>query len=211
MSQYVAVQPSTGRIEFKFGAMGTPDPEGYTGPPTGAPPPFPTSQVVWMPWQGQIRMSEAPTPTSEYMWTDAGPTWVEKAPLDIVVERTIDRIDSAADTARMAVIAKQTNTPEYQRAEAQARAFKAAGYPVGAVPRNVAGWVAAKWRDEMSAQQAADDIIATADRWYQLLDDIRDMRLAAKEDVRHAADPAEVAARARLLETDLYTLMAGAE
>lgn len=211
MSQHIAVQPSTGRIEFKYGAMGKPDPEGYTGPLTGAPPPFPTSRVVWMPWQGKIEMSAAPTPTSQYMWTDAGPAWVETAPLDILVERTIDRIDSAADAARMAVIAKQTNTPEYQRAEAQARAFKAAGYPAGDVPRNVAGWAAAKWRDEMTAQQAADDIIVTADRWYQLLDDIRDMRLAAKEDVRHAAAAGEVAARARRLETDLYTLMEGAE
>jgi hypothetical protein len=211
MSQYVAVQTSTGRIEFKLGAMGKPDPEGYTGPLTGAPPPFPTSQVVWMAWQGRLRMSEAPTLTSEYMWTDAGPAWVERAPLDDQVVAAIDRIDSAADAARMAVIAKQTNTPEYQRAEAQARAFKAAGYPAGDVPRNVAGWVAAKWRDEMTAQQAADDIIATADRWYQLLDDIRDMRLAAKEDVRHAANPAEVATRARQLETALYTLMEGSE
>lgn len=211
MSQYIAVQTSTRRIEFKLGAQGRRDPEGYSGPLTGSPPPFPTSEVIWMPWQGQLRMSEAPTPTSEYMWTDAGPVWIESAPLDNLVAVAIDRIDSAADAARMAVIAKQTNTPEYQRAEAQARAFKAAGYPVDDVPRNVAGWVAAKWRDEMTAQQAADDIIATADRWYQLLDDIRDMRLAAKEDVRHAADAVEVATLARRLETDLYTLMEGSE
>jgi len=211
MSQHIAVQPSTRRIEFKYGAMGKPDPEGYTGPLTGPPPPFPTSQVVWMPWQGKIEMSAAPTPTSQYMWTDAGPAWVDMAPLDDQVVAAIDLIDSAADAARMAVIAKQTNTPEYQRAEAQARAFKAAGYPTGDVPRNVAGWVAAKWRDEMTAQQAADDIILTADRWYQLLDDIRDMRLAAKEDVRHAADAVEVATVARRLEADLYTLMVGAE
>jgi len=204
------VQPSTRRIEFKYGAMGVPDPEGYTGPLTGSPP-LPTSEVIWMPWQGQLRMSEAPTPTSEYMWTDAGPVWVERAPLDDLVAAAIDRIDSAADTARMAVIAKQTNTPEYQRAEAQARAFKAAGYPVGEVPRNVAGWAAAKWRDELTAQAAADDIIATADRWYELLDDIRDMRLAAKEDVRHAADAIEVAARVQRFAVDLSNLMEEAE
>lgn len=188
--------------------VGLPD-AGGVGPP--APCPIQNPGCAYYLMDEMPDWSTPPSTTHALKWNGGEPHWVETVPLADVVARAIDQIDSSADAARMAVIAKQTNTPEYQRAEAQARAFKAAGYPAGDVPRNVAGWVAAKWRDEMTAQQAADDIIVTADRWYELLDDIRDMRLAAKEDVRHAADAVEVAARARLLEADLYTLMVGVE
>ncbi len=204
MTQYLGLT-SDNRVDHIAGWIDPPD---MAGPL--APPPADTDEYTYVRWDQPVRLA-ANTSTEVHKWVNGAPIWIETAPLEVVAARAIDQIDSAADAARIAVIAKQTNTPEYQRAEAQARAFKAAGYPVDDVPRNVAGWVAAKWRDEMTAQEAADDIIATADRWYQLLDDIRDMRLAAKEDVRHATDSAEVAALARRLEAGLYTLMVGAE
>ena len=216
MSQHIAVQPSTRRIEFKYGAMGKPDPEGYTGPLTGAPPPFPTSQVVWMPWQGKIEMSAAPTPTSQYMWTDAGPAWVERAPVDILAARAIDTIDAEGDAARMKVIGDPTKVLEYQLAEAQARPYAAAGYPDPA-PECVASWAEAKrWAnggEPWTGQQAADDIITTADRWYAALERIRRLRLDAKERLRAAvvagAVLADVDAIVAQFSTDLSNLMKG--
>jgi hypothetical protein len=203
MTQYVAVEAATMRVRF---GVGRPDPEGYAGALSWRP--FPHDGLIFMPWQGRLPLSDAPTSTAVLEW-HGDPVWVEKAPLADVIARAIDLIDGAADAARMEVIARQTNTPEYQRAEVQARAFKAAGYPEDDVPRNVAGWAGAKYRDGWTAQQAADDIIATADRWYDLLDDIRDLRLMAKEDVRHAADAAETEARVTKFEADLLKLMKG--
>jgi len=195
MGMYLAVEVATNRI-----LRG----EGRT---ENDPQPLPRNGQVYYAWEGKLSFAE-PTPTSVLEW-HGEPVWVETASLADLVLRAIDQIDSAADAARLAVIAKQTNTPEYQRAEAQARAFKAADYPTGDVPRNVAGWAAAKWRNEWTAQQAADDIIATADRWYDLLDDIRDLRLAAKEDARHATGADELTGRAEQFATDLSNLMKG--
>jgi len=215
MSQYVAVQASTRRIEFKYGAVGRPDPEGYAGPLTGWWP-LPKDDVIWMPWQGRLRMSEAPTPTSEYMWTDAGPAWVERAPVTIVAARAIDKVDAEGDAARLKVIGDPTKVLEYQLAEAQARPYAAAGYPDPA-PECVASWADAKrWAnggESWSGQQAADDIITTADRWYSALERIRRLRLDAKERVRAAvaagAALPDVDAIAQQFSTDLSNLMKG--
>jgi len=135
--------------------------------------------------------------------------WRDVQPLVDAVVDAVAAIDTAADVARMEVIARQTNTTEYQRAETQARAFKAAGYPDKDVPSCVASWAKAKRRDGWTARQAADDIIVTADRWYGVLDAIRELRLCAKEDVRHAAGNDDVAARAAQFAADLSNLMKG--
>jgi hypothetical protein len=134
-------------------------------------------------------------------------SWVDMAQLTDTIAQTIGVIDGAAEVARMEVISKQTNMPEYVRAEAQARAFKAAGYPADNVPSSVESWAEAKHRDNWTAQQAADDIIATADAWYGLLDAIRKLRLCAKEDVRHAITNEEALARAAQFDSDLKALM----
>jgi hypothetical protein len=134
--------------------------------------------------------------------------WVETKPLDTSIADAINAIDGAADALRLRVIARQTNTEEYKRSEAQARSFKAAGYPADDVPSCVASWAKAKYRQGWTAQQAADDIIATADRWYGVLDAIRELRLCAKEDVRHAATHDEVRARTDQFDADLQSLMA---
>ena len=135
--------------------------------------------------------------------------WRDVQPLVDAIADAVAAIDSAADVARMEVIARQTNTTEYQRAEGQARAFKAAGYPDDDVPSCVASWAKAKRRDGWTARQAADDIIDTADRWYGVLDAIRELRLCAKEDVRHAAGNDDVAARVAQFAADLSNLMKG--
>jgi hypothetical protein len=201
MTQYAVVEAATGRIVSGWGA---PDPEGHTGDPDWRP--FPHDGLIYMPWQRSLLLGDQPTPTAELLW-QAEPAWV--APLDDLVAAAVDRIDSAGDAARMLVVSKQTNTEEYRRADLQAREHAAAGYPPDDVPSCVASWAKAKHRQAWTSRDAADDIIATADRWYGLLDRIRELRLCAKEDVRHAAGAVEVAALARQFSTDLSTLMKG--
>ena len=182
----------------------------YDGPDEGPPEPHWETQAEGSPvllaapvdWAG-------PTPTSVLYWKDGAQVWIETQPLVDAIADAVATIDTAADVARMEVIARQTNTTEYQRAEVQARAFKAAGYPDDEVPSCVASWAKAKRRDGWTARQAADDIIATADRWYDVLDAIRELRLCAKEDVRHAAGNDDVAARVAQFAADLTNLMKG--
>ena len=152
---------------------------------------------------------EGPLVTSVLYHLEGQLVWKETRPLAEVQAAAIDAIDSAADKVRQEVVSKQTNTEEYKRAETQAREYRAAGYPADPVPSCVASWAAAKRRDGWTGREAADDIIATADRWYALLDGIRALRLAAKEDVRHAVDGDEVAARTQQFQQDLTNLMKG--
>lgn len=91
-------------------------------------------------------------------------------------------IDAAADAARLAVAGDPLRAAEYQIAEAEARAYQAAGY-VGECPRSVKSWAEAK---NWSPKQAADNIIAEAAAWNAALYAIRDARLKAKEGVRNA-------------------------
>lgn len=202
MTQFVAVDDSSNRVLYGIGQPDAPD---LVGPAAQTPPA--QEGIVFHPWQGAIPLSDPPAPDAVLEWQDA-PVWV--ASISEIIAHAIDKIDSAADSARLEVISRQTNTEEYKRAEQQARAFSAAGYPSGSVPSCVASWAKAKYRDGWTAQEAADDIIATADRWYGILDSIRDLRLCAKEDVRHASTSNEVSARVQQFTADLASLMMGA-
>ena len=182
----------------------------YDGPDEGPLEPHWETQAEGSPvlLAGPINWA-GPTPTCVLYWKDGTQVWVETQSLDDAIDGAVAAIDTAADVARMDVIARQTNTTEYQRAEAQARAFKSAGYLDADVPSCVASWAKAKRRDGWTARQAADDIIATADRWYAVLDAIRELRLCAKEDVRHAAGNGDVAGRVAQFSDDLADLMKG--
>jgi len=161
-------------------------------------------------WAG--RSSE----TAVMMWRDGAPAWVEVAPLADVAARVIAAMDAEGDAARLLVIGDPTKALEYQRAEAQARPYAAAGY-LGPAPPCVASWALAKrWTncgEPWTGQQAADDIIATADRWNGALEGIRALRLDAKEQVRAvlagAGTPDEVEAIGRQFSADLSNLMKG--
>lgn len=201
MTRFVAVEESTNKVIY---IVGRPDAPDLVGPTAETPPA--QEGVVFYPWQGTLALSDAPAPDAVLEWQNE-PVWVVS--LASRIAHGIDQIDAAAEVARMAVIAKQTNTLEYTRAEIQARAFKAAGYPADNVPSSVSSWAEAKHRDNWTAQQAADDIIATADDWYGLLDEIRRLRLIAKEDVRHGADVDAVRARVTQFAADLASLTTG--
>jgi hypothetical protein len=163
-------------------------------------------------WSWAGRISE----TAVVMWNGGAPAWVEAAPLADVAARAIAVMDAEGDAARLQVIGDPTKALEYQRAEAQARPYAAAGYPDPAPPC-VESWANAKrWTNDgepWAGRQAADDIIATADRWNAALEGIRGLRLDAKEHVRAVVAaggaPTEVEAIALQFSTDLSDLMKG--
>ena len=107
-----------------------------------------------------------------------------------------ESIDRAADAARLAVAGDPLRAAEYQVAEAEAKAYQAAGY-AGDCPPSVRSWAEAK---NWTGKQAADNIIAEAAAWNGALYAIRDARLKAKEGVRSAltADAAAALAQAAI-------------
>lgn len=157
-----------------------------------------------------IDWSTQPTSTSVLRWNDGALAWEETECIEHHRAAGINAIDSAGEALRMAVINRMTTqTEEYRRVEPQARAWRDAGYPESdeaPAPRGVRGWAAAKWREGWTNRQACDDILTTADSWYEILDTIRDLRLANKEDVRNAITAGEVAAIVADMEADMQAL-----
>jgi len=90
-------------------------------------------------------------------------------------------IDNHADQARRIFAVDPLRAIEYERVAAEAQAFKNAGYPDDAVPRNVAAWAISG----RTPQEAADSILIEATRYAEVLYQIRERRLEAKELIRH--------------------------
>lgn len=155
-----------------------------------------------------INWGEQDTPTKALFVVDGALEWIETAPLTSLRADAIASIDRAAETLRLAIISQPTQTEEYRRVEGQARAWAAAGYPEDEAPRGVSGWAQAKWRDGWTNRQACDDILATADAWLAILDTIRDLRLANKEDVRHATSSEAIGAIVADMKTDMRAIAA---
>lgn len=148
-----------------------------------------------------------PSPTARlYYRGDSAVSWEETAPLPDVKRRAMEDIDTISEQMRLLVLGQQTNTKEYERAELHALAYQAAGFS-GPVPRGVASWTKARHREGWTDRQAAEDILATAGKWYGLLDEMREARLCAKQDVLHAATSPEVDARVVALKSALVTLL----
>ena len=114
-------------------------------------------------------------------------------PADVLAQRLasgiaalLPRIDSEADAIYARVLGNRAT--EYAQAEAEAGAFRDAGY-VGDVPHTIADWAAIK---QKSSAWAADDILATAAAWRNAQMAIRGKRLACKEQARCATMQAEL-------------------
>lgn len=154
---------------------------------------------------------DAGTPTSILRWApESWLHWAETASAVMILPGVVAAIDAAGDAARVLAIGDPARALEYQQAEQQAREYRDRLY-AGEVPEDVASWAEPKgWTSE----QAADDIIATADRWRAALSGIRRLRLAAKEQARAiAADPAGAPGQLYALQVqftaDLHALMVG--
>lgn len=128
-------------------------------------------------------------------WLVAGEGFVPP-PVSVDREALAADIDHRADALRLAIVGDPVRVEEYRLARDEAAAFIGANY-TGAVPPTVQAWATAKtW----TAQQAADDIAATAQAWESALYAIRSIRLIGKEAVRNAAtDSAAQAAYATAL------------
>lgn len=103
-------------------------------------------------------------------------------------------IDAAADQVYVAIGGPSPGRlAEYRQANDDATAYKAAGYS-GTVPETVQCWATAQ---NWTAQQAADDILATAAAWESVLVAIRSARLGGKAAVSAATtiDAANTAAQ----------------
>lgn len=137
-------------------------------------------------YDGELR---PPQPSSAHIWD--GKDWVfdiaqQENQLENMKSDLCRNIDISADTARLAIVGDPLRVSEYERAAAEAKAYKDANYQ-GTVPPAVKSWAEAKgWPDN----RAADDIITEADAWNRSLYAIRDIRLKGKEAIRNAADEA---------------------
>lgn len=103
------------------------------------------------------------------------------------VHRLCAVVDAAADTARRAVAGDPLRAVEYDRAAAEAQAFKDADYQ-GTVPPMVAAWAI----NGRTAQQAADDILHEAAQYTGALVQLRTTRLQAKELIRTAMQAGDI-------------------
>ncbi|WP_156039003.1 hypothetical protein [Chromobacterium haemolyticum] len=161
---------------------------------------------------GVIRVVDGAYIPKGHRWWDEYELWLQQGnqptpqfSLAELQEQLLREIDAAADTTRSVTLGSEPNLAEYQRAAAEAQAFKDAGYK-GEAPPAVRSWAEAKGWD---GQQAADSILAKAAACEQALYAIRDARLKGKEAVRQASD--ETAARTATYEavSQLLQLAAG--
>jgi hypothetical protein len=117
------------------------------------------------------------------------------------------QIDGAADQVYIAIGGPSPGRlAEYQQANADAQAFKAAGY-TGTVPATIACWVTASG---MTTQAATDNIIATAAAWISVLENIREARLIGKKNVNTATNTADAQAAANNAITQIQATQAQA-
>jgi hypothetical protein len=133
-----------------------------------------------------------------HLWVPSGGQLVKRSDADAVqlaAAKSSALLQIDADVDRIYVATIGNRQAEYDRAESEAKEYKAAGYPATPVPATVQGYADAK---KWTPTQAADDILTTATSWRAVQADIRANRLARKEDVRTAL---EVASVNTLLET----------
>ena len=108
-------------------------------------------------------------------------------PLYELISQEIKRIDAESDALVRAVIGERSS--EYELAEREALAYKAAGYPVTSVPDSVSAWAIAQgW----TSTQATDSILELATAWRTAQAALRAGRLLYKQQVAVAIDAAAV-------------------
>lgn len=203
MTAYARLNEAWDVVEVQLGHVEPDD--------VGPHPPPPDDDGIYVRLTAPIDWSGRPSESSVMAWNDGAPAWRDMMSIADHRQRAMAGIDAAGEALRLAVISHMTQTTEYERAERHALEYRAAGYPDGEdanVPPGVASWAQARWRDGWTYRQAADDILATADRWYAVLDEIRALRLANKEDVRHAETPAAIAVICADMHADMRALAA---
>lgn len=103
-------------------------------------------------------------------------------PLPQCVEQLCSKVDAIANMVRGNIVGDVLHALECQRATTEARAFADAGYPADSVPRSVSAWAI----NGRSVREAADSILNEAAKFTEVLYQIREIRLEAKEGIRIA-------------------------
>lgn len=117
----------------------------------------------------------------------SGETYIIQQPTLLQAQTAfIIQIDTDADALIRAVIGERAS--QYEGAERESLAYKAAGY-TGTVPPKVQAWATAK---NQTATWAADSQIATAEDWRSAENALYAKRLLLKETARTAVDVAEL-------------------
>lgn len=122
------------------------------------------------------------------------PVLIDPPPVELSAEQLCAAIDKEADAAREMVAGNPLRAVEYQTAALEAHAFKDAGYPQNAVPRGVAAWAIGG----RTIQQAADNIVAEANAYTEVLYRLREIRLLAKERIRRCIVEGEISTAQQL-------------
>lgn len=143
-------------------------------------------------------------PRPEIGWGYDGTTFAAPVVEYPTADELCKQVDDKADSARLKIAGDPLRVVEYQRAEAEAKAFAAAGY-TGTVPPTVESWAEAK---DWTAQVAADDILRASAAWNAALYAFRDIRLKGKEAVKAAIDPAAAQTAADAAITQIAAVLA---
>lgn len=123
-----------------------------------------------------------------YRWAAGAVQAYSPPPAQADVDELVRKIDADVDGIYADAIGNRQ--PEYDQANADATAFKNAGY-VGTVPAGVKSWAdATGW----TAQVAADDILAAAAKLTTARDAIRAKRLLLKQSAKGATSVAALTA-----------------
>lgn len=154
-------------------------------------------------------ISEVPDPVRPderfFFVTENADGTLNSTPKDLapIKEQFKADIDLVVGAKRAAAVSKGDYlTEEYRRAYDEALAYKTSGY-TGIVPAAVQSWATASG---MTAQLAADNIIATRASYMTLLDVTRDIRLAGKAAVDAAVTPDDLLAARASVDASLAAL-----
>lgn len=173
MGQKLAAYNAAGVILTTYDSVESPAPEGAT-----------TIEVTDAQWQAYLATPGYTVQNGVLVppvaLTDAQQLAIDQPELCAQIDATADQVYVAIGGPSPGRLA------EYQQANTDAQAFKAAGY-AGTVPTTVACWSTASG---MTNQAAADNIIATAAAWVTVLENIREARLVGKSNVNKATTTA---------------------
>lgn len=181
MTQYVIIDAATRRV---LSGTGFRD---QMGPPAPAPDAEPGT--VLMAWQERLDFSAG---TGTLVWPDgdSAPSWRDERVLSDELARALAKPYADIDAIVRAAVGERAK--EYERREAAARAYVAAGY-TGDVPDRVAVW--AQYNPTMQQQTpkwAADNIIGRADALLAAQDAMGDQRFVSQYAMRAASTLAEL-------------------
>lgn len=129
-------------------------------------------------------LTPEPRHSADHRWNNG--CWEFDAALQATNRQAVQamlcqQVDNAADAARLEVAGDPLRAVEYDRAAAEAKAFKDTGYQ-GEVPSMVAAWAISG----RTPQQAAESILVEAAQYNGALVQLRTTRLQAKELIRAA-------------------------